>query len=160
MDGMEFYNELKKRQILESVPFIFLTAKTTAEEKIKGLRHGAVDYIEKPVNIAVLREKIYAFLRNRDDQVKQHISKMAKALKQRDSLKPIIPKDWDFLIKRYRLTKKEREYITLLLKGYKNKEIAERLNVSKNTVRTHIYNIFTKCEVNSKHELLAIFQTK
>ena len=51
MDGYEFYTELLKDFNFKSVPFIFLTAKTGIDDRLSGLRKGAVDFITKPFNI-------------------------------------------------------------------------------------------------------------
>jgi len=51
------------------------------------------------------------------------------------------------------LTVREKTITRRLLKGYANTEIADKLHISVNTVKTHIKNIFTKCDVNSKMEL-------
>lgn len=57
-------------------------------------------------------------------------------------------------IKHYKITKREKEIIDLISHGLTNKEIASELNVSLTTVRTHIYNVFKKAEVQSRVELL------
>lgn len=55
--------------------------------------------------------------------------------------------------KTYFLTNREKEVLTLLLQDYSNIEICEMLNISISTVKTHIYNIFTKMGVKSRAEL-------
>ena len=52
------------------------------------------------------------------------------------------------------LTKREREMLDLLAKGYRYKEIAEILFISFETVRTHIHNIYEKLHVQSRTEAL------
>jgi DNA-binding NarL/FixJ family response regulator len=52
------------------------------------------------------------------------------------------------------LTKKENEILDLLAKGYSNKEIADTLFVSLNTVRTHIYHMYEKLHVRNRVEAL------
>ena len=47
-------------------------------------------------------------------------------------------------------TKKENEIAKLVLKEYKNKEIAEALSISHKTVETHIHNIIKKLKVRSR----------
>ena len=56
--------------------------------------------------------------------------------------------------KDYSLTARENEILDLLAKGFRNKEIAEKLFVSVNTIRTHVYNIYEKLHVNSRIEAL------
>jgi DNA-binding NarL/FixJ family response regulator len=50
------------------------------------------------------------------------------------------------------LTKREREMLDLLAKGYRYKEIADKLFISFETVRTHIHNIYEKLHVQSRTE--------
>ena len=52
------------------------------------------------------------------------------------------------------LTGKENEIIELLSAGYVNKEIADRLCISVNTVRTHINHIYEKLHVHNRVEAL------
>ena len=52
------------------------------------------------------------------------------------------------------LTKREREMLDLLAKGYRYKEIADQLFISFETVRTHIHNIYEKLHVQSRTEAL------
>lgn len=52
------------------------------------------------------------------------------------------------------LTAREREVITLIAKGLKNKVIAERLFISEATVRHHISSIFAKLGVSDRVELI------
>ena len=51
------------RQVNKSVPILFLTAKTLKEDKLKGLRLGADDYLIKPFSIEELILKIEIFLK-------------------------------------------------------------------------------------------------
>lgn len=50
------------------------------------------------------------------------------------------------------LTKKETEILQLLAKGFSNKEIANQLFVSVNTIKTHVYRIYEKLHVRNKME--------
>lgn len=55
---------------------------------------------------------------------------------------------------RYRLTPREREVAELVLTGMRARDIAERLYVSTKTVEAHLYNVYRKCDVGSRVELL------
>lgn len=54
---------------------------------------------------------------------------------------------------RFKLTRMEIEIIQLLLVGQSNKEIADRLHISEETVKKHIYNAFRKTDVKSRTAL-------
>jgi DNA-binding CsgD family transcriptional regulator len=55
------------------------------------------------------------------------------------------------------LTRREKQTVALVCLGFTNQEIAERMIISVNTVKTHIRNIFNKFNVNSKTDLQLIF---
>jgi CheY-like chemotaxis protein len=58
MDGIEFCKKLRSIKKFSEVPFIFLTAHGEPEERVKGLRSGADDYIVKPFDIEELITRI------------------------------------------------------------------------------------------------------
>jgi len=58
MDGIEFCSKLKKDKRTSHIPVILLTARSSEEAQIEGLKSGATDYISKPFNMAALILKI------------------------------------------------------------------------------------------------------
>lgn len=60
-DGFEIAAEI--RQADNDIPIIFLSAKTLKDDRIKGLRLGADDYLVKPFSIEELLLKIGVFLK-------------------------------------------------------------------------------------------------
>jgi predicted ATPase/DNA-binding CsgD family transcriptional regulator len=56
------------------------------------------------------------------------------------------------------LTSRELEILQLVGRGYSNQEIAEHLVLSKNTVRAHLKNLYSKLAVNSRTRAIAIAQ--
>jgi DNA-binding response OmpR family regulator len=67
MDGFELAENI--RTINSEVPIIFLSAKTLKEDRIKGLRLGADDYLVKPFSIEELLLKIEIFLKRTNKNV-------------------------------------------------------------------------------------------
>lgn len=65
--------------------------------------------------------------------------------------------DCDYLSQSYHLTKKEILVIEQLLKGINNHSIANNLNCSLATVKTHIQHIYQKINVNTRQELICKF---
>jgi DNA-binding NarL/FixJ family response regulator len=51
------------------------------------------------------------------------------------------------------LSQREREIVTLVAQGYKNKEMAEKMFISEQTVKNHLHNIFDKLGVSDRLEL-------
>lgn len=54
------------------------------------------------------------------------------------------------------LTRRESEIAMLIAKGSSTKEISNQLNISYSTVRTHIANIYQKCGVSSRVQLMKL----
>jgi DNA-binding NarL/FixJ family response regulator len=52
------------------------------------------------------------------------------------------------------LTERQKKILTLVSQGFSSREIAEKLSISYYTVTTHIKNIYTKLQVNSRTEAL------
>ncbi|MBD8881327.1 MULTISPECIES: diguanylate cyclase domain-containing protein [Rhodanobacter] len=63
MDGFEVASLLGDAEQLRDTPIIFVTAAYADDQnRLKGYRSGAVDYIAKPVNDTILRSKVRVFL--------------------------------------------------------------------------------------------------
>ena len=60
----------------------------------------------------------------------------------------------DVLGQLYGLTRAQADVARKLYAGYSVEETADALDLSLNTVRTHLKQIFSKCEVQSQAELL------
>lgn len=58
------------------------------------------------------------------------------------------------------LTRREIDVLTLIAQGLLNKEIADRLNVSEETVKVHIKHILTKTGLNNRTELAVLAHKK
>ncbi|SEN85227.1 DNA-binding response regulator, OmpR family, contains REC and winged-helix (wHTH) domain [Flavobacterium sp. CF108] len=78
MDGFELAEEVRK--IDTDVPIIFLSAKTLKEDRIKGLRLGADDYLVKPFSIEELILKIEVFLKRsqKNNKVEKSVYEIGK----------------------------------------------------------------------------------
>ncbi|MEX2218561.1 MAG: response regulator transcription factor [Phycisphaerales bacterium] len=61
MDGLEVLAELRKAR--PSLPVIFLTARGQEQDRVKGLKLGADDYVVKPFSVGELMARVEAVLR-------------------------------------------------------------------------------------------------
>ena len=64
-DGYEVCAELKQHATTDHIPIILLTAKSTIDDKIEGLRFGADAYLHKPFNKEELHVRLEQLLLNR-----------------------------------------------------------------------------------------------
>lgn len=61
IDGIEVCKNLRKKEI--KTPILMLTARSTTEDKVKGLDSGADDYITKPFSFVEFRSRVHALIR-------------------------------------------------------------------------------------------------
>jgi diguanylate cyclase (GGDEF)-like protein/PAS domain S-box-containing protein len=64
-NGYEVCRALKSDPVTRDIPVVFLTGFSSAEEKLKGLELGAIDYITKPFDPAELRARVRAALQTK-----------------------------------------------------------------------------------------------
>jgi len=82
MSGFEVCEILKKNPKTQSIPIIFLTAKTDPEDIVKGFNLGAVDYVSKPFNYAELLSRIrtHTELKRLQDNLEMAVADRTKKL--------------------------------------------------------------------------------
>lgn len=81
MDGYEFYQAVRARPDGLTIPFIFLTARTTREDILRGKSMGAEDYLTKPFDPEELLVVVRSRLR-RAEEVQQAVASELDRLKQ------------------------------------------------------------------------------
>lgn len=62
-DGLSILSKIRKNPATKSIPVIFVTARTTELDKVKGLDSGADDYLVKPFGIMEFLSRVKALLR-------------------------------------------------------------------------------------------------
>jgi len=65
LPGMDGYQILERLRACKQTPVLMLSARGSVEERVKGLRHGADDYLPKPFSLIELVARIQALLRRR-----------------------------------------------------------------------------------------------
>jgi len=80
--GFELCRVLKGDASTADIPVIFLTGNTEAKTQIEGLQMGAVDYITKPINAAVLQARVrtQVALANRRAELERLVKERTSAL--------------------------------------------------------------------------------
>ncbi|MEL7585315.1 MAG: ATP-binding protein [Prolixibacteraceae bacterium] len=154
MDGFSFVKIISKQGSFNHIPVIFLSAKSTAADRLKGLKLGAIDFVSKPFSYGELSQKIETILANISKQQVAIVNSVIN-LKTRNDARLDISSDASnskFLenCRLLGLTPREIDISKLLVKGKTYKEIAKDLFISDKTVTKHIQNMFEKAEVSNK----------
>ena len=156
MDGYELIKALSSQEKYKHIPFIFITAKTTDEEKEKGLKLGAIDFISKPFKTFELMHKINSVLTNLKNQKIAFIQHATNSMNNGHIGKQINGKvlSIEEKCKKLSFTVRESEVAILTIQGKSYKDTADKLYISEKTVSKHISNIYKKLDINSKIELM------
>ena len=136
MSGLELQNYLIEHELL--IPVIFLSARADVSKAVAAVRHGAIDFIEKPFDY----KKIVALAQDclfRDELLRSARGNL-DAKQARLAL----------------LTHREREVMHRVISGKINRVIAEELSIGVKTVEAHRAKIMEKLDVNSLAELVQI----
>jgi len=109
------------------------------------------------IGIVVLLYLLRLYRKNSDLEIENKNSELQNYLRQINELKDKVDKkatlnDKNFTdnFTEYELSKREKEVLTFLTTGLSNEEIAEKMFVSKNTIKTHIKNIYSKLDVKNR----------
>ena len=135
-----------------SVRFLALSVSDAVDDVIGVVRAGARGYVTKTISTAELHNAI-AHVHGGDAVFSPRLAGFvldAFAGSERSAV-GVSAGDADL----DRLTKREREVMRLIARGYSYKEIATRLFVSIKTVETHVSAVLRKLQLSSRHQLTA-----
>jgi DNA-binding NarL/FixJ family response regulator len=145
MTGVECTRRLK--EICPSVQILILTVYEDNETVFGALKAGASGYLLKRSDPAEILHAIQDVKQGGAPMSSQVARRVVQSFREDPAGAP----------KPEKLSQREEEILTHLSKGYSSKEIAERLSVSVNTVRTHLQHIYEKLHVRSRTEAVVKF---
>lgn len=144
MDGLE-----ATRQIKEALPetrIVVLTVRDDGEKLFKALKNGAQGYLLKEIR----SQEMLAMLRGAmqgEAALSPSLAGRVLAEFRRLSKYGFVEKEEDS-----GLTEREQQVLVQVSQGATDKEIAEALTISLNTVKTHVRNILAKLQVSTRRE--------
>lgn len=143
MSGIKGIGIIKEKY--PDVEIIMLTVYHDSHKIFKALRAGASGYLLKHTSLPEIKESILKLL-DGGAPMSPQIARKVIAHFQEETPK----KDADS-----NLTPREHDIVNGLVDGLSYKMIADRYDISIDTVRAHIRNIYKKLHVNSKAEVIA-----
>ncbi len=148
MNGIECVLTLKLAH--PAMQFIMLTVFENSENIFNSLKAGASGYLLKHTPPAKLIESVIEVYRGGSPMSTEIARKVVQSFQSRGSKSKVMNL----------LTKREEEILSSLAKGFLYKEIADHLNISMDTVRSHIRHIYEKLQVNSRTEAVIKYLEK
>ena len=135
--GLDLQEQLT--QLGLKTPIIFISGQSHQKQIVQGLKKGAIDFLFKPFNLAELFSAIDIGITK--DQAQ--IQKLAQEGNVRKNFSLLTPR--------------EKEVCHLLVKGFKNKEIAKQFNLVDATIKVHKARIMEKMHANSLQNLVTLY---
>jgi len=132
--------ELQERMLQTGIhlPVILITGNADVPMAVRGMKSGAVDFLEKPFNDQVLLECVEKAL-HADDR-----SRSVRSQRSSDAARLAL------------LTPREAEVVAMVASGSANKKIAKALGITQKTVELHRANAMRKLGAGHVSELVAI----
>lgn len=131
------------------VKFLAFTVSTSARDVVRLFKAGVDGYVVKTTEGFELESQIDDALaggRPVSKYVAGHLLKIDEVAATQSELESLTPK--------------EREVVTLIARGFKYREAAEKLEISQKTLETHMRNVFEKLGVASRSEVTRVaFET-
>lgn len=140
MSGVECVARLKHR--LPDVKVVMLTAYDDSDTIFQALENGASGYLLKRTPPADLLKSIED-VQNGGAPMNSHIARLVVQSFHRRGSSPRPAEN---------LTAREEEVLRLVAQGFINKEIADTLGISLETVRQHLKNCYAKLHVRTRTE--------
>jgi two-component system response regulator FixJ len=134
MDGLELQLAMKARG--SRLPVIIMTGHGDVPLAVRAMKEGAIDFLEKPYDTAVLLDSIKLAL----DRDAGAVGASGPAQKKLSTLTP-----------------REKEVLDLVLAGKLNKNIAHDLGISSRTVEIHRGRLMQKLGAKNLAELIRMF---
>lgn len=123
---------------------LVLSAFDDADKVFKAIKAGATGYVLKNTEAPRLIDALQDVLKGGSPMSSQIARKVVMAFQ----------KDVPYFDAKEKLSDRENEVLLWLSKGFSYQEIADKLFLSVETIRTHIRNIYEKLQVRNKKEAI------
>ncbi len=132
------------RRLAGRARVLVLTVSDADDDLFAAIRAGAAGYLTKSVEPQLLAQAIRQVAAGKAVLDPEVTTKALEAIRQHP--RPNLPQ----------LSRREREVLSLIAKGYANRTIAETLGISEHTVKTYVQRLYEKLGVATRAEAAAL----
>ncbi len=143
-----------------SVKFVVLTIFDDEDKIFKAIKAGAFGYLLKDESAENITDTLWQMHESGVGPLSPGIAHKILQLVQNNELTLVKKTNGSNEKFFFDLTEREREILQLLVDGLSYKEIGTRLNISANTAKKHVINIYNKLHVNSRAQALHLAYEK
>jgi len=158
MNGYDLVHEVRRQPAFRLLPVIFLTERTSVEERIRGYQSGCDVYLPKPFALEELGAVIRSLLERSQliqsewrvrmqptDVSDEEVSTHSLSITEDGQQVTAITLD---------LTDRERQVLSLVSEGLSNAQIGQELHLSPRTVEKYVSSLLRKTETVNRAELV------
>jgi DNA-binding NarL/FixJ family response regulator len=145
LTGIEATRQI--RELLPAIKILILTVSDDQDDLFEAVKAGANGYLLKEISVEEVAEAIRAVMKGQSlippsmaSKLLNEFTSLARRAAQQEQLPTPV------------LTTRELEVLRLVAKGMSNKDVAEELFISENTVKNHVRNILEKLHLHSRME--------
>lgn len=136
-DGIDIARRINQQYQL---PFLFLTSYSDKDTLQRAKQVNPSGYIVKPFNERTLLASLEIAIHNHASDLNRQAPALSMEKINRQLLSP--------------LSDREFEVVQLIYDGITNNQVAEKLFLSVNTVKTHLKNIYLKLDANTRYAVI------
>lgn len=142
MDGFRLARQLRSAPHTKLIPIVFLTAKDETEDRIEGFQSGVDVYLTKPFE----PEELVAVVQNILTRVERTRTAITTLVGSEEPEVEVFIRDEE-------LTDAEWRVAEEVARGFSNKEIAVKLDLSIRTIENHVSRILAKKNFTNRVEI-------
>jgi DNA-binding NarL/FixJ family response regulator len=140
LDGLQTTGIIKER--FPYVKIVIITVSDDVSDLFEALKKGAQGYLLKNLNPNIWLEYLHTLVNDEAPMPREVAYRILNEFHQNSGSMQCST-----------LTKREQEILTLVAKGWSNKEIASQLTISEYTVKNHLKNIMQKLHLSNRVQL-------
>ena len=146
--------------LFPQVKFVVLTIFDDEDKIFKAIKAGAFGYLLKEESAENITDMLWQMHESGAGPISPEIAHKILKIVQNNELTLVSKESKLTPVAFFDLSEREKQILDLLAQGLFYKEIADKLEISVNTAKKHVINVYTKLHVNSRAQALHIAYEK